>query len=93
MAANDGTRGDGAYADFDDTSTESYRDEQGKPQRRTVNERMRNVPISFGSDGSGGVVGSGPEPEDDEHGPNPDAGANQRAVEEGARRLEREKGV
>ena len=94
MAANDdrATQGDGAYDDFDDTSTASYREEQGKPQRRTPDERMRNVPITFGSDGSGGIVGRGPEPPSDERGANPDAEANQRAVEEGARQLERERG-
>ncbi|HEY0972746.1 MAG TPA: hypothetical protein VGE02_17380 [Gemmatimonadales bacterium] len=90
--ADEGTRGDGAYDDFDDSSTASYRAEQGKPERRTVNERMRNVPISFGGDGSGGIVGRGPEPLSDERGPNPEAAENQRAVEEGAKRLEREKG-
>ncbi len=85
--ADDGTKGGGAYDDFDDSSTASYRAEQGKPERRTPNERMQNVPITFGGDGAGGIVGRGPEPRD-ERGPDPEAEANQRAVEEGARRLE-----
>lgn len=90
--ADDGTHGDSHYDEFDDTATSSYRAEQGLPEGHTVNERMRHVPISFGSDGSGGIVGRGPEPRSDERGPNPEAAENQRAVEEGARRLEREKG-
>lgn len=85
-------RDDGPYDDFDDTATGSYREEQGKPERPTVRERMSKVPITFGSDGSAGIVGRGPAPPSDGQEPNPEAAENQRAVEEGARRLESERG-
>lgn len=84
------TRDDGHHDDFDDSSTASYRAEQGRPEEPTLADRMANVPITFGTDGAGGIVGQGPAP--DEPGPTPpdEAAANQRAVERGARRLEAE---
>lgn len=71
--------------------TESYREEQGR-RGDDPRERMGRVPITFGGDGAGGIVGRGPEPEEDRPIPEDEARANQRAVEEGARRLERGEG-
>lgn len=83
---------DSHYDQFDDTATESYRREQGKPPQPTPKERMEHVPLAFGTGGTGPVVGGGPVPDDATATPNPEAAENQRAVEEGANWLESEKG-
>lgn len=80
------------YEPFDDTATESYRQEQGKPPRPTPEERMEHVPLAFGTGGTGPVIGRGPAPDDPSTTPGPEAAENQRAVEEGANWLESEKG-
>lgn len=79
----------GGDHDQGDGGTESYREEQGR-RGSDPRERMARVPITFGGDGAGGIVGRGPEPDDERPIPDHEAAANQRAVIEGATRLEGE---
>ena len=76
---------------MDDTETQSYREEQGKAPQPDPRDRMADVPITFSSDGSGGIVGSAPEPSpvpgDAERAA---AAENQASVMRGAERLQEE---
>ena len=62
----------------DDTETESYRVEQGKPAREDPRDRMGDVPLAFGS--GGGLVGHGTEE------PMPAGGASDAAADVAAAR-------